>query len=103
VLLQCLTSSKHGGTASEVTSQSVDVNNPHPRSMTSIALINMQMNEISMQITSFALINMEFNLINMYDKIDLIPIEINNLTVNKVPDSTVSIRHLEFFNFRCHF
>jgi hypothetical protein len=37
---------------------------------------------------------MHISLINMYDKIkiDLIPIEVNNLTVNKLPNSTVSGR-----------
>jgi hypothetical protein len=35
---------------------------------------------------------MQMTLINMNDKIkiDLIPIEVNNLTINKLPDSTVS-------------
>jgi hypothetical protein len=47
----------------------------------------MQINQLNNQITFIDLINIH---INMYDKVDLIPIEVNNLTVNKLPDSTVS-------------
>jgi hypothetical protein len=97
-------------------SQPRDINNPKPRSITFIALINVlitlislinvQINQINTHIaiivlintqinlintkTLIALIDMKITLVNMNDKIeiDLIPIEANNLTINKLPDST---------------